>query len=452
MINMGASMIAKLKNKGHISNAKILKHHLVLTLTCIILLCTLYFVRSFHSISDKDYIKDNYSIISLKNEQDVSDLNILDNDIKGKEIFLTGEGHANSANYKLKMKFLKYFKEKTDFKYLLCEYSYSEACYLNEYLKSGNIKILADVFKPVKGTFDWNIDEYNFWKELYNFNKGLPMDKRIQVVGIDIEFQLNTTYRYINSILPKKREPESIYSSIESFRNIYDKANKGTSISNDEITQCFIKIQKDLHVNQNIYKRYLGNYFFQFQYIVNNITKKQQSSKIDNPNNETEFFKLREKYMYDNFNILYNKLPKGKYYGQFGVDHVLQHKSTLTESFAARISNINSNLKGKVYSIGYVYEECQVTNPENDYQYPPMSINYTFSSDSDAFKPYLNNNVTLFRLNERNSPFRKKLIWPYNGAGIEPTDGVLTDYLQSIVVIKGFRASQPLNDRYNSKK
>jgi hypothetical protein len=41
------------------------------------------------------------------------------------------------------------------------------------------------------------------------------------------------------------------------------------------------------------------------------------------------------------------------------------------------------------------------------------------------------------------------LILHYNGSGIEPTDGHLTDYLQSIVVIKGFGASQPLDDRYN---
>jgi hypothetical protein len=143
----------------------------------------------------------------------------------------------------------------------LCEYSYSEACYFNEYLKSGNIKILADVFKPIKGTFAWNIDDYNFWKELYKYNKGLPKDKKIHVVGIDLEAQLLTAYRYINSILPVKLEPEEIPSSIEGFRNIYEKANNGTRISNDEVAQCFTKIQKDLHQNQELYKRYFGNNF-----------------------------------------------------------------------------------------------------------------------------------------------------------------------------------------------
>ncbi len=121
--------------------------------TCIILFCTFYVERSLDIPSDKDYLKDNYSGIYLRNAQDISDLNVLDNDIKEKEIFLTGETHANSANCKLKMKFLKYFKEKTNFKYLLCEYSYSEACYLNDYLKSGDVAILENIFKPIKGTF-----------------------------------------------------------------------------------------------------------------------------------------------------------------------------------------------------------------------------------------------------------------------------------------------------------
>ncbi len=189
----------------------------------------------------------------------------------------------------------------------------------------------------------------------------------------------------------------------------------------------------------------MGNHLFQFQYVVNNIIKTQQCSKIDNPDKETEFLKLREKYMYDNFSILYNKFPKGKYYGQFGLEHVLQHKSSITESFAARISNNNSKLKGKVYSIGYVYEQCEGIAFGSDGKYHTYILDN--GDNFDAFN--LNNDVTLFRLNEQNSPFRTKLIWPYYDSIISPIGGVLTDYLQGIVVIKGFGASGPINDKYN---
>ena len=43
-------------------------------------------------------------------EDGFTDVRILDKDIQGKEVFLTGEMHGNKANNELKMKFLKYFK------------------------------------------------------------------------------------------------------------------------------------------------------------------------------------------------------------------------------------------------------------------------------------------------------------------------------------------------------
>jgi hypothetical protein len=47
-------------------------------------------------------------------------------------------------------------------------------------------------------------------------------------------------------------------------------------------------------------------------------------------------------------------------------------------------------------------------------------------------------------LNGKKSPFSKQLFWPYNS--LVTDGGVLTDYLQSIVVIKNFQASEPLNN------
>ena len=73
-----------------------------------------------------NYLNNNYSQINLNNE-DYSDLAILDKDLENKEIFLTGEVHGIKINADLHMKFLKYFKEKTDFKYYLSEVSYSNA-------------------------------------------------------------------------------------------------------------------------------------------------------------------------------------------------------------------------------------------------------------------------------------------------------------------------------------
>lgn len=133
------------------------------------------------------YLQKNYSAINLEDENEFEDLAIMDSDIKGKEIIFTAEVHGSKANKELNMKFLKYFKEKNNFKYYLYETPYSDAYFINKYLETGDIKILEEIYKPLKGTLAWNKDSYNYWKRLYEYNKTLPKRKKIQVIGVDIE-------------------------------------------------------------------------------------------------------------------------------------------------------------------------------------------------------------------------------------------------------------------------
>jgi hypothetical protein len=130
-----------------------LTRRILLRMMLIFILTLVIFTSSSQAdniISDNKYLKQNYSSISNDNEDASLELHILDDDIKENEIFLTGEAHGNSANHKLQMKFLKYFKQKTNLKYLLAEISYSEACYINQYLESGKIEIAKTYIKKLQ--------------------------------------------------------------------------------------------------------------------------------------------------------------------------------------------------------------------------------------------------------------------------------------------------------------
>ncbi len=76
----------------------------------------------------------------------------MDDDLKDGEIFLTGENHGIKANIELRTKFLKYYKERTNFKYYLCELPYSMTYFLNIYLETKDENILKDIYRPLKGT------------------------------------------------------------------------------------------------------------------------------------------------------------------------------------------------------------------------------------------------------------------------------------------------------------
>ena len=85
------------------------------------------------------------------------------------------------------------------------ELGYSHAYFINKYLDTRDLNILEEMYKSLKGTYEWNKDNYNHWRKLYEYNKTLPVDKRIRVVGVDIEHQIGcNAYRYLVDVLPEK--------------------------------------------------------------------------------------------------------------------------------------------------------------------------------------------------------------------------------------------------------
>lgn len=201
----------------------------------------------------QEYLKYNYSAIDIANDNEFVDLDIMDSDIRDKEMFFTAEVHGVKANEELNMKFLKYFKEKIDFKYLLCENSYSSVYFIKKYLDIGDIKILEEIYKPLKGTFAWNKESYNFWKELYKYNNSLSEDRRVYPIGVDIEHQPANAYRFLVDVLPEKEIPLEIVEKIDKVKETFNNMKIYSSLRTLEYEQCSRELQKDIEDKESIY-------------------------------------------------------------------------------------------------------------------------------------------------------------------------------------------------------
>lgn len=385
----------------------------------------------------KEYLKDNYMVVNLENENEFSDLSIIENDLKDREIFLTGEQHGIKANATLSMKFLRYFKEKVDFKYYLCELPYSDGYFLNKFLESGDIKILENMYKPLKGTFYWTKESYEHWKKVYEFNKTLPEDRKIQVIGIDIEHQPENALRYMISVLPKKEVPAEIASKIKELNDIYNSVAEG--ISNYKLIVFSEDLRGDMQEKESIYKQYLGENLFGFKLVNDNILYRNEAYSA----NGNDFNKVRDKRIYENLMHVYETLPKAKYYGQWGLNHIFQKEQSGVKWMAAAMNEKDSVLENKVLSIAYIYRDCEVMtrNPDNTY-----SKSSTSGYDINGFSLYSKKNCTIFKLNNESSPFSRNLIWQIYD---KPSSGVTTDYYQYIVLIEDSKATEPLNDKYD---
>lgn len=398
----------------------------------------------------QEYLKENYSSIDLGDESEFADLDIMDSDIEEKEIFFTAELHGTKANEQLNMKFLKYFKEKTDFKYYLCELPYSDVYFINKYLDTGDIKILEEIYKPLKGTFGWNKDSYNYLKKLYEYNNTLPKESRIKAVGVDIEHQPINAYRFLVDVLPETEAPEEIKSVIDKIKSTFNNLEK----SDETFAQCSNELQKDIEEKENIYKEYLDENFTGFSLVNLNVLNQIEAYKhkecVDEHEKHVDWNNTRDKMMYENFQILQKELPKGKYYGQWGIDHTFQSKEKDKMMFAAYLNSDDSIFKDKILTVMYNYDNCEQMDISAVGIYTTNELEFVYPQIKET-NDLLEGNLNIYRLTGEKSPFSQTPMYYTNNnlEELEELEASMLDFFQYIVCIRESKATEPLNDEYN---
>lgn len=377
-----------------------------------------------------NFLEQNYASVDINKENYGNGFSIMDSDIDKSKIILAGEAHAISANYKLRLALLKHLNQKDNVRYLLAETGYSSSCYINDYLKSGDEAKLKLVYNNLEGTSNWNKESYNFWIKLRNYNLTLIESQRIKVIGIDIEHQTTTACEYLDSILPNNDPPKEIQLTIEKFTYSYNLKD------GDAVAKAVKDLQSDINATPTIYNKYLGSNYFDFSIVVDNIINALNVYASNGENSN----KIRELSIYSNFKRIYSHFPVGKYFGQFGMNHVYQKTCSsfmgTQTRFAMYLNSGDSPVNGKVLSIAYGYENCTyITTTKNSIENGADAI----INDINILDKCSKTDITLFKLNGANSPFNNKTYFVKG-----PNGGCTTDYFQYIILIKNSKGTVPL--------
>lgn len=379
------------------------------------------------SIDMNSYLTKNHAEINI---DDCSGFTLLDKDITKSDVILTGEAHAISKNYQVKLSMIKYLNEKYNVKCLLEECGYSQSCFINQYLKTGDESKLKLVFNDLKGTAAWSRDDYDFYLKLREYNMTLPENERIIVIGIDIEHQIGTALIYLNSILPESEPNMEIKPYITALKDGYKQRNTNAVIKAAE------NLQNNIKADSGDYEKYLGDKYFDFSIVLDNIVNSINAHASNNANFES----IREPAIYSNFKRIYSYLPKGKYFGELGLEHVLQNTCDsylgVKTRFAMYLNSSDSPVKGKVLSIAYAYQDCKMMTWEKTYGegYADSGLN-----DIDILKNISKSDITLFKLNGAGSPFSRKIYF----VETEKSDRADTDYFKYIILVKNSKAAIP---------
>lgn len=387
-------------------------------------------------MSIEEYFVNNSVPIEFETEYPLNNLKMIDSELEASEIFFTAEMHGIKANNELKMEFLKYFKEKTAFKYFLCETSYSMSYFLNQYLNTGDESILEQIYSPLKGTYASNKESYNNWIELYEFNKTLSGDNKIQVIGVDIEHQVINAYRFLVAILPEKEAPEEIKETIAMIKETFEMLE--TTFTKDYIATKNSKIiLDDIDQNRDLYNEYLEDELIYFELVNRNVLNSKDAYKKNG--DYVEWNNIRDRMIYENFITIDNTLPKNKYYGQWGMNHTYQSKEKDIMWFGSYLNSEDSAYNGKILTIAYNYIDSERMGrggkPATDYNFV-----FPFVKETHNFKT---EKYILYKLNgnEIDRP-EIPMIDTYSGEELEED---IKEFIQYIVLIKDSEATQSLN-------
>lgn len=380
-------------------NKKIIILMILILVTFICAACTV-------PSSIKEIDRTKYHEISV-DRSITEDLKVLDNDLKDKEIIFTAEFHGMKANMELELKFLKYLKEKTNFKYYLCELSYAQGLKLNEFLETGDTAILDELFSQYKGTFTYTKDSYNRWIELYEYNKNFDDDNKIKVIGVDVEHQILYAAKVLKELLPSNEPPKEIKDSINSLKYYVG--------SEDSIKS----IHEDLLARESLYKDYFGENYFNIELIVRNIKNVYYVKEKD-----SLFNARRDAVMYENFMDIYNTIEDGIFYGQWGHNHTYQSEESGLKWFATYLNE--AKFKDKILTIAYTYDNCKFMNKTGNGGYN--------IKDFDTFSGYTLENgdeqtAILFDIKDSSSVFHEN-----------------AKYYQYILIISDSEATVPFNE------
>jgi hypothetical protein len=264
---------------------------------------------------------------------------------------MVGEFHGVLGAYEVKLSLIKHLNTYNSYRDLFMEVGSAAAYLYNQYLSTGDTSFITNPSLP----YAIKAAEKQFWKELYDYNKGLPPSNKVIIHGVDFE-----RIEFLK-VLKLLLQP-----------------NKSNAYSKELLSTCDSLLQnvKSYKENNKIYEKYKA-------YYNNNKEVLQQlygdnysimAQILGNPTLQSDFGRRNET-MHQNIVSILKSTPIEKFIGFFGLNHTNSGKSN---SLVGMLST-NDRLKGRIVTLAMLCKNCY--DWQQFIKYAAYSGPYTYQRD-----------------------------------------------------------------------
>ncbi|MGG5578326.1 hypothetical protein ACPDHL_13420 [Myroides sp. C15-4] len=387
------------------------------------------------------------------------DLNQKDFEFPQSEFGIIGFGayHGSEKTEEVEMDLLRSIVKTNKTPYYLPETDFSLAYFFNAFLKSGDTVLLKDLVTEYgeRVPQERTIQVFDKWKALKQMNDELPIDKKINVVGIDFQVSYKYAAKHLLELIKAPHHQLEYLNRIEEMVKL-----DTTSYAMRETSYAFRTLQDfvfDYEKDKTKYKKYISH-TFDFEHLIKNL----KYSFVEDSE--------REQVIYDNYVDLHEKYDfrANSTFVRMGFFHL--EKSREGEegypSFFTRLIENDIYPKDKVISIiGYLTDSEVVWDEEYDDndEYTGYTIEGGMGigdCENEYFRGIQHlkdakiSDKTLFRLNQKNSPYAAKepdlieiIMTAEEVNGERVKDTATLDYLDYAVLLSNSKASVPIFEK-----
>ncbi len=401
-------------------------------------------IASYADDSIVDYLKKNR--IDFNSATDL----IPDSVIQNHQFFFVGEVHGYKANYEIAFKLLEELKRKVDIKYIIVEADWADGKFLNQAIQNEDTVTIKKNLAKYEGAPCWTREQYDFYKNLINLNK--KYNNKIQIVGFDIdEGGFYNSIKRINELKRKYYEPEdSVLNEMKNFYYLDESCN-------DYLRSLIHKVDD---------KEYSVKDKQEYCLLLYNILDGNIAQNALSNRNEDE---IRDSCMIENYKRIDKILEIGdkKMFGEWGYDHVYQKDVRGIHWFCSGLQNdLNKSIYS--YEIYYIHGSSNIPTdwiPGSFRLFRPKGKMYIHTrwQNSTSILARLNyfgigvgalksatkrHSIGLYNLEGMVSPFDKDLFL----LSRYETNGVTTDFFQSIIAVRNGKPCTSLGKNGKRKK
>jgi len=398
------------------------------------------------------YLEQNKEKMDLEKEE----IELLKPFLEDNSIFLAGSTPGLARNSEVKMTLLKTLHQNAGVTYLLEEVTYAMGEFLNLYLDTGEEEYLDTVI-----TY-WRRDQQTkeFYEELREYNKELKEEGKqaIEIIGIDVQGPPRTliSIAYLAELISPRPVPKELE---EYLLPLFELRNEFSSLRGDPEHQRFAQTSYQAGISTDFLKdveefaqnlktaweedpdkfdRFLDENSEEILFVVNNILDAFELEKRSEMGVEKSY-SFRNKIAFQNFLILSEDLPEGKFFGQWGELHIFQDSFRNVNWLGKNLNTPPSPYAGQVLSIFLAYYESMQMPPYSPGESQEFDSSFLLK-DLEKLADIAENELTLFSLVHSGSPFTDNLYF----LDEQTASGVTTNFFQFLLLIKESPPVEPI--------